>query len=184
MGCSRSLALCNRQRHHRVNLRLLRQVVEALLQETWPDGSLDLGINFVSETEITRLNTTFLRHRGSTDVITFDYTEKAQPASRLTRQGMTSPERLGRPDARPAWLHGEIFVCVDEAVSQARRLRVAWQSELVRYIVHGLLHLLGHDDGEPRARRVMKSAEDVLVRQLARQFNLRRLDASVPRAGI
>ena len=110
---------------------------------------------------MTRLNETFLHHPGSTDVITFDYAEPAAPSARSPRS--------------PALLHGEIFVCLDAAVSQARRFHTTWQSELVRYIVHGLLHLLGHDDRDSRARRGMKRAETLLVHKLARQFDLRAL---------
>ena len=74
-------------------------------------------------------------------------------------------------------MHGEIFVCIDEAESQARRFGTTWQSELVRYIVHGVLHLLGHDDQDSRARRRMKKAEGTLLRSLARQFAIRSLAA-------
>lgn len=69
-------------------------------------------------------------------------------------------------------LHGEIVACLDEAVCQARRFHTTWQSELVRYVVHGVLHLLGYDDQDNRARRRMKAAEDALVRRLARRFVL------------
>ena len=166
LGGERILALRNRnrQRLRRVDLRLLRRIARALLQETWPNGSLDLAIYIVGEPEITRLNETFLRHKGSTDVITFDYAEGVAPLSRLSRR-----------DAGPTLLHGEVFVCLDEALSQARRFQATWQSELVRYVVHGVLHLLGHDDLERRARRQMKAAEDALVRKLARQFDFHRL---------
>ncbi len=148
----RKLSLRNRQRRRRVDLLLLRRITQALVQETWPEGSLDLGIYLVAEAEMTRLNETYLHHRGSTDVITFDY---ANDSASL--------------------LHGEVFVCLDEAVSQACRFRSTWQSELVRYVVHGVLHLLGYDDLAPRARRRMKAAEDALVRQLARRLAFRRL---------
>jgi rRNA maturation RNase YbeY len=83
-----------------------------------------------------------------------------------------------RRDACPPQLHGEIFVCLDEAVSQARRFHTTWQSELVRYVVHGVLHLLGYDDAASRARRRMKEAEDNLVGQLASQFDVRSLCAT------
>jgi rRNA maturation RNase YbeY len=55
-------------------------------------------------------------------------------------------------------------------VCQARRFHTTWQSELVRYVVHGVLHLVGYNDQDNRARRRMKAAEDALVRRLARQF--------------
>ncbi len=61
---------------------------------------------------------------------------------------------------------GELFVCVDEAMTQAKRFRCTWQAEIVRYIVHGVLHLLGHDDLKPEPRRRMKREENRLVRRL------------------
>jgi len=52
---------------------------------------------------------------------------------------------------------------------------VNWQSEVVRYIVHGVLHLLGHDDLRADLRRKMKREENRLVRLLARRFALAQL---------
>lgn len=173
----RSLALGNRQHLRPVNLRLLRRIVQALLREAWPDGSFDLVISIVAAPEMTRLNEAFLRHQGSTDVITFDYAERAGQAAGLSLGSSQDHAQRDRQDARPALLHGEIFVCLDEAVSQARRFRTTWQSELVRYIVHGVLHLLGHDDLESCSRRRMKRTEGKLLRHLAHQFALRRLAA-------
>ncbi|HOX56554.1 MAG TPA: rRNA maturation RNase YbeY [Candidatus Paceibacterota bacterium] len=142
-------------------MRLLRQIVHELLQRKSPDGNLNLGVYLVADAEMTRLNETFLHHKGSTDVITFDYAEEARPPSPV-------PNSL-------RLVHGEVFVCVDEALSQASRFHVSWQNELVRYIVHGVLHLLGYDDRHHRARRTMKLAENAMVRQLAREFDFRRI---------
>jgi len=72
-------------------------------------------------------------------------------------------------------LRGEVFICMDEALLQARRYRTSWQAELVRYIVHGVLHLCGFDDHCTPDRRRMKRAEDRLLRQLAARFPLSRL---------
>ena len=150
---SGTLTLRNRHRTRRVDLRFLRRIVQALLRDTHQEEAIDLGVYLVAAAEMTRFNETFLRHQGSTDVITFNYSEPPGPPG----------------------LHGEIFVCLDEAVSQARRFHTTWQSELVRYVVHGVLHLLGWDDRDTRARRRMKAAEDALVRRLARQFVFRSL---------
>ena len=177
----RTLSLLNRQRVRSVDLRLLRQIVHALLRESWPDGSFDLAIYAVAEPEMTFLNETFLHHKGSTDVITFDYAERAGQVSRPTTSGARVRPGRGRRGASPTLLHGEIFVCLDEAVSQARRFHTTWQSELVRYIVHGVLHLLGYDDRDGRASRRMKEAENALMQKLARQFDLHSLGAT--RAG-
>ena len=180
-GRQRILNLHNRQQGRSVDLRLLRRIVQALLQETWREGSFDLGIYLVAAPEMTRLNEAFLRHKGSTDVITFDYSAKLGQTSRLSSSGATAGCAKDRRDACPALLHGEIFVCLDEAVCQARRFHTSWQSELVRYVVHGVLHLLGYDDRDRRARRRMRVAENAQVRRLAHQFVLRTL--SRPRIG-
>lgn len=150
---SGTLTFRNRHPTRRVDLRCLRRIVQALLRDTQPNGSFDLGVCLVAAPEMIRLNETFLRHQGSTDVITFNYAEPPKPES----------------------LHGEIFVCLDEAVSQARRFHTTWQSELVRYVVHGMLHLLGYDDRNSRARRRMRAAENTQVQRLSRQFVFRAL---------
>lgn len=81
-------------------------------------------------------------------------------------------------------IHGEMFVCVDEAVAQARRFRTSWQSEVVRYLIHGILHLLGHDDHRAEDRRRMKRAEDRLLHQLDQTFALRALAARATKADV
>ena len=75
---------------------------------------------------------------------------------------------------RPA-LQGELFVCLEVAVNQARQFRTPWTSELARYVIHGLLHLNGYDDLAPGSRRVMKREENRLLRAVARLFPLTRL---------
>jgi rRNA maturation RNase YbeY len=86
---------------------------------------------------------------------------------------------LKRGPTQPAEpLHGEIFICIDDVVKQARQFRTMWQSELVRYLIHGVLHLVGYDDLTSTSRRVMKREENWLLRRLARQFCLGRLAKS------
>ena len=159
LGKNIRVTLLNRQRVRKVDARQLRVITLALLGEL-QITSAEFGVNLVSDAEMTRVNETFLQHEGSTDVITFDHSElSARPQT---------------PDPRPN-LHGELFICVDEAIRQARRFRTTWQSELVRYVVHGVLHLLGHDDHHAADRRKMKREENRLVRLMARRFAFTRL---------
>jgi rRNA maturation RNase YbeY len=153
------LVLRNRQRVCQVELRVLRRIVKRTLEEVSGQERFNLGIYLVGTREIIWLNEGFLGHRGPTDVITFDYSERAE-------QGFS---------ASPPVRHGEIFVCMDEAVSQARRFRTTWQHELVRYVVHGILHLRGFEDSRASQRRKMKRKEDSLLRELAREFRFSKL---------
>ena len=59
---------------------------------------------------------------------------------------------------------------MDEAELQARRFRTSWQSELVRYIVHGMLHLCGYNDERASQRREMKLEENRLLAELLAEF--------------
>lgn len=152
-----NLEIFNRQRVKTVNLRLLKQITNDLLAGLKIEQG-ELGVNLVAAPEMTSINETFLQHKGSTDVITFDYSEKWKAESRKRKI-----------------LHGEIFVCVDEAIAQARKFKTSWQSEVTRYIVHGVLHLFGHDDLRPAARRRMKREENQLLRALSRRFSLAEL---------
>ncbi len=163
---SGTLVLLNRQDACRVNSRILRQITKALLRDVLRLESFELGIALVSSAEIARLNSTFLGHQGETDVITFDYANTVGQAHRDS----------------PQLLCGEIFLCPEEALTQAHRFRTTWQSELTRYLIHGVLHLRGYDDTRPVARRKMKQEEDRLLRRLARQFDLRTVGSQRSRA--
>lgn len=54
---------------------------------------------------------------------------------------------------------GDIFVCPQTAVDYATRRDGDPYWEMTLYVVHGLLHLMGYDDIEPKERRRMRAAE-------------------------
>ena len=150
-----TITIANRQRMRKINRPLLKEIVAALLAELHLD-SAELGIHLVGPAEMARVNWQFLQHEGSTDVITFDHRDPAEAGGALP-------------------LHGELFVCVADAVKQAGEFQTTWPSEVVRYIVHGVLHLLGYDDLQPAWRRRMKREENRLVRRLEARFTLAEL---------
>ena len=152
-GSPRELTLLNQQRVKPLRLRRVRELTTAALATLPGIRDWQLAFHFVGARKMARINQTHLQHPGPTDVITFDYNDPAQP------------DRLV----------GDIFICVDVAVQQAREFRTTWQAELVRYIVHALLHLCGHDDLSAAPRRRMKQVENRLVRQLGRQFRFNTL---------
>ena len=145
------LIIRNRQRTRALNIPRLRQLARHLLENELALADYELGFHFVEPAEMARLNEQFLQHQGSTDVITFDY---------------------GSSSLR---LHGEIFICVADAMRQAREFHTIWQSEIARYVIHGLLHLRGLDDLQPAKRRLMKREEDRLVRAVQTKFSVRAL---------
>ena len=166
MSRRQSISIRNRQRVRRINLRRLREVVLLCMRESLFVESFELGIQIVDAKEMTKLNEQYLQHRGSTDVITFDYLEPEGPG-RQSRSPRLCPEVGEEGDvAKP--IHGDIFLCMDEANRQAREFNSSWQEEIVRYIIHGVLHLLGHDDRTAARRAKMKRDEDLVMRSLDR----------------
>jgi rRNA maturation RNase YbeY len=153
-----NVVIANRQRVKKINTRLLKQIVSELFAEL-EIAEAELGINLVAAREMALVNETFLQHEGSTDVITFDHSEEKRKAE----------------SGKRTQLHGELFICVDDAIAQAKEFKTSWESEAIRYVVHGVLHLLGYDDLKPHLRRVMKREENRLVRQLAKKFSFAQL---------
>jgi probable rRNA maturation factor len=167
------LAFRNRQRARPLNLPLLRRLTLQVLQTELGIHDYQLGIHFVEAKEMASLNQRFLQHEGSTDVITFDHAGLGAPVSSPACSNKLR-QHAGLETGAPN-LHGEIFISVPDAVKQARAFGTTWQSEIVRYIIHGLLHLRGFDDLQPRKRREMKREENRLLLKLARQFSLKQI---------
>ena len=148
---SNHLFIKNRQRAIPLNTRFLRVISKTLLAEILLINDFELAVYIIGAPEMARLNRKFLDHEGSTDVITFDYANS------------------------PQHLHGEVFICIDEAIKQARQFRTTWPSEIVRYTIHGILHLQGFNDLRAAPRRRMKREENRLLREITRLFPLRKL---------
>jgi len=102
-------------------------------------GSISIAV--VSDPEMARHNVRWLRHKGPTDVLTFD---------------------LGG-DPSAGMLDGEIIVSRDTARREALHRGHPTAQELALYVVHGVLHLLGHDDHRPADRRRMRAAERAVL---------------------
>ena len=127
-----------------VDERALRSLALALLEAEGVDGPWALGIAFVGEGEMRALNA---EHRGLdevTDVLAFPLDGREELPLGLERQ------------------LGDVVVCSAQAVRQAGEAGVAPLEEMRTLVVHGLLHLLGHDheidDGEMLARQDELSA--------------------------
>jgi probable rRNA maturation factor len=146
----------NRQRARAVDTRLLRQMTRSLLEDIMGLEHFDLTLHVVGARKMADLNRLHLGHEGPTDVITLDY-----------RANETAGAANG--------LAGEIFICAEVAAEQARRFDVTWQEELSRYVIHGILHLSGHDDRRAGERREMKREEARLLRELGGRFRLSKL---------
>jgi probable rRNA maturation factor len=154
----RRIQIRQRRGIRHIQIPALRQIIAFVLQRLGVKD-YELGIELVGSAEMAKANKQFLGHQGSTDVITFDYAADLQ--------GSASPSAGERRE-----LHGDLLISVDDAALQAREFHTTWSEEIVRYICHGILHLLGYDDLAPAARRIMKREENALMQKLSAEFQL------------
>jgi probable rRNA maturation factor len=98
----------------------------------------EVGIYFVSKIEMTRLHGQFFQDPTPTDSLSF-------PIDAVAEHGYKAL--------------GDLFACPAVAQEYASKHRKDFYQELTLYVVHGLLHLIGYDDLEPRERQRMRKAE-------------------------
>ena len=143
----------NRQRAFQFRTDVLHDFAMRLLRDELKLERASLGIAFLGINPMAKANQQFLNHTGATDVITFAYQVEGEDQ-----------------------LSGELLICPAVAVDQAQEFDTSPASELVRYIVHGVLHLRGFDDLDPALRRIMKKEENRLVRRLEQWLPIKNLE--------
>lgn len=136
-----------------VNGRAFVAVARRLLAALGEAGSA-LSLRLVNDRTIRTINRTHRGKDAATDVLSFPLVEG--PAAPLDR---AAPERL----------LGDVVISVETARRQARDYDAPLQDELYRLLIHGVLHLLGHDHHAAHQRRAMVSEE----RRLAAAIGLR-----------
>ena len=113
-----------------------------------PDDEAELSILFVDIPTMTELHVQWMDEPGPTDVLSFPMDE-------------LRPGKDGAP-SDPGIL-GDIVVCPDVAIEQARTAGHSAQEEMLLLVTHVMLHLLGFDHAEPDEREVMFDLQRTLL---------------------
>lgn len=156
----RELQVRNQRCGQAINISFVRNLARVLLEEELALQRYQLGIHFVSPQRMAQINQQYLQHEGSTDVISFDY--------RADYSHDTA-------DFESLELAGEIYISVRDAMQQAKEFGTVWQEEVVRYVIHGVLHLTGYDDLTAPKRKIMKREETRLVKKFVKRTDLRKV---------
>ncbi|MDE6380229.1 MAG: rRNA maturation RNase YbeY [Muribaculaceae bacterium] len=98
----------------------------------------NLNYLFVDDEEILVANRQFVGHDYYTDIITFDYSHGDR-------------------------ISGDIMISLDTVKSNAEKFGVSYFRELLRVIIHGVLHLVGINDKGPGEREIMEAAENAAL---------------------
>jgi probable rRNA maturation factor len=105
----------------------------------------ELSLTLVGDRAMARLNRETFGRRGATNVIAF-------PVDVMIPRGGsgTAPTSGGPPPVL-----GEVVISVETTVRQARESEWPWQELLDFFLIHGILHLVGHDHDHPAAAELM-----------------------------
>lgn len=119
----------------------------------------NLSVAIVDEPTLSELHGRFLGDPTATDVLSFD---------------------LGDGNDPDGAIEGEVVVSADAARQQARRLSIQPEQELLRYVIHGVLHLRGLRDDTPARRGAMRRVENRILKVLGKTTAKRK---KTPRSG-
>jgi probable rRNA maturation factor len=116
------------------NWRKIKRLIEKVITN---ENRISGDLNFIltSDEELKKINVEFLKHNYYTDVICFN-------------------NSVGNHTG------GEIYISVETVRTNAKNYEVSYNDELLRVIIHGVLHLCGYDDKSERGRDEMRNMEN------------------------
>jgi probable rRNA maturation factor len=120
------------------NLKDLRKKKNWLKELAKVEGFkiIELNYIFVSDEQLLEMNVSYLNHDTYTDIITFDNSEQEDK------------------------IEGDIFISVERVAENALKFKVSTETELIRVLSHGLLHLCGYLDKKPADVKLMREKEE------------------------
>ena len=141
--------MTNAQRKSPVDKTSVARIARCAIEKLQIKASGTLVIAFVDSVSMRNLNKRFLHHDYPTDVLSFRYGKEA-------------------PCPRPVNTHereilGEIVISPDAAQRFAKERCLNYEQELARYVIHGLLHYLGHHDRTLSQQKKMRTIETHLL---------------------
>ena len=131
-----TIEIADEQTAHAFDKARLTKAVRCVLQGAGI-RSAEISIAIVDDAQMHSLNRQYLGHDYPTDVLSF----------------------VLEHDAAAGSLDGEIIASADYAAREATRYGWTTDDELLLYVIHGCLHLVGHDDQTPAGQAAMRAAE-------------------------
>ena len=103
-------------------------------------------INFIfcNDNYLFELNKTYLRHETLTDILTFPYQDEKNIIS------------------------GDIFISIDRVKENAIEFDQDFNRELLRVMIHGILHLIGYSDHGKEQKKIMTEHEDYYLEKISK----------------
>jgi probable rRNA maturation factor len=108
----------------------------------------DINYIFCSDDYLLKLNQEFLAHQTFTDILTFDYSEGKN-------------------------ISGEIYISLDRIKENSLKFNTQFQDEILRVMIHGILHLTGYNDKNPKEVATMRKKEEAYLSLWKTMFHVK-----------
>jgi probable rRNA maturation factor len=108
----------------------------------------DINFIFCCDNYLLKLNQEFLAHKTFTDILTFDYS-----------QGKN--------------ISGDIYISLDRIKENSSKFNTQFQDEILRVMIHGILHLAGYNDKSPREVATMRKKEEAYLSLWKTMFHVK-----------
>lgn len=138
----------NEQHQAPVHLRQMQQLARRAIRHLKIKDPGRMTVTFVDNRKMRRLNNRFLSHDWSTDVLSFRYAAEDFKIA---------------PSAMRHQIIGDVIIAPAQARTFAKRSHIPYTEELSRYLLHGILHWLGHEDKTKTQKQIMRVMENELL---------------------
>ncbi len=126
-----------------INIRKIKQWLLKILGQ-YHKSAGDINIIFCSDEYLRELNVKYLNHNYYTDILSFPFGSD--------------------------FIEGELYISIDRVRENAKKYKQDYEWELLRVIIHGILHFLGYSDKSPTKKKEMKAKEEEALAYYKNEF--------------
>lgn len=135
------ISIYNSQKDVKISRQSIKEAVSAALN--FHNVCCDeISLHFISDRKMRKMHADYFNDPSPTDCISFPYDKDRSSGY---------------------FFIGELFICPSAAIQYVDVNEGELYNEITLYIIHGILHLLGFDDIEPKDRRIMRKKEKELM---------------------
>ncbi len=132
----------------------VKKIIEQVLQGEGIKDETELSIAFVGQGRIREVNKRYRGKNRATDVLSF-------PESKVLMEKF----KIGPTEKIPGL--GEMIICLREVKKNANKIELAFEKELAKVVIHGVLHLLGYDHEKSEQEEIeMQKKENYYLSQV------------------
>lgn len=146
-----------------VDVERWQRLATAVLAAEGVRGLAELAVLFIAEHEMAELNEDYMGKSGPTDVLSFPIDAAEAEVVLHNQPPSRGPDRSPPDPADMPLLLGDVVICPAVAAAQAPTHAGTLDDELALLVVHGVLHVLGHDHATADDAEAMRARERQLL---------------------